>query len=153
MTRATIAEARVFESWQTFQAALLQAIEPLTEAQLYHQIVPGQRTPGQIVSHIIYGRALWLHKAFGEQVAEVKPFLSWNMPAESPRSAHELAQGLAITWQVLATILTRGTATDEIPAEDVDAFRTIWGLIDHDLPHGGELYLLLGTAGLPGIDL
>jgi hypothetical protein len=31
--------------------------------------------------------------------------------------------------------------------------RTIWGLIDHDLPHGGELSILLGAYGLPAVEL
>jgi len=30
------------------------------------------------------------------------------------------------------------------------AIQTIWGLLDHDLPHAGELSLLLGADGLPG---
>ena len=33
MLRATIAEARAFESWQDYQEALKRAIAPLTEEQ------------------------------------------------------------------------------------------------------------------------
>lgn len=30
---------------------------------------------------------------------------------------------------------------------------TIWGLLEHDLPHAGELSLLLGAGGLPGVEM
>ncbi len=153
MTRAMIAEARVFASWQNFQEALLRAIESLTDPQLYQPIVPGQRTPGDIVKHIVYGRAFWLHQALGARAATVEPLLQWDDPDDPPRTATELAQGLTATWQLLAAALLQGAASDEIVGAEIVGLQILWGLIDHDLPHGGELSLLLGVAGLPGVEL
>ena len=62
MTRAAIAETRVFESWQDYQEALKRAIAPLTEEQLQRRLIPGLRTSGEIAEHIVFGRALHLHR-------------------------------------------------------------------------------------------
>lgn len=45
MTRATVAEARAFASWQDYQEALKRAIAPLTEEQLQRRLLSGLRTP------------------------------------------------------------------------------------------------------------
>ena len=66
MTRAALAEARAFQSWQDYQEALKRAIAPLTEEHMQRRLMPGLRTPGEIAEHIVFGRALWLHRALGE---------------------------------------------------------------------------------------
>ena len=48
----------------------------------------------------------------------------------------------------------RGSPTDAIPdGEEVSIIQPIWGLLDHDLPHAGELSLLLGADGMPGVEI
>ena len=46
-----------------------------------------------------------------------------------------------------------GRRADPVPAEEVERLRTIWGLMEHDLHHGGELSFVLGALGLPAPDL
>lgn len=78
MIRAAVAEARVFESWQDYQEALKRAIAPLTEEQLGRRLLPGLRTPGEIATHIVFGRAKWVHHVLGERAAELLPLLVWH---------------------------------------------------------------------------
>src|SRR5512147_1061315 len=99
MTRAAIAEARVFESWQDYQDALKRAIAPLTHEQLQRRLLPGLRTPGEIAEHIVFGRALHLHRTLGEQAAELTPFLRWEDGDNPVHTAAEIVQGLELTWQ------------------------------------------------------
>ena len=153
MTRAALAEARAFESWHDYQAALKRAIAPLTEAQMQRRLLPGLRTPGEIAEHIVYGRALWLHRALGEEAAELTPLLRWEDADDLPHTAAEILHGLELTWRFITVCLMRGSPTDAIPAEEVLIWQTIWGLLDHDLPHAGELSLLLGAYGLPGVEI
>lgn len=154
MIRAAIAEARALDGWQDCQNALLRAIAPLTDAQLQRRRIPGLRTPGEIAEHIVFGRALHLHRALGDAAADVAALLRWAEADAPPRTAAEIVQGLDLTWQVIRACLLRGSATDAIPAaEHVLILQTIWGLLDHDLPHAGELSLLLGADGLPGVEL
>src|SRR5690242_2618649 len=78
MTRAAIAEMRVFESWQDYQEALKRAIAPLTEEQLQRRLLPSLRTPGEIAAHIVFGRVLHLQRTLGGQAAELSPLLRWD---------------------------------------------------------------------------
>ena len=153
MTRAAIAEARAFESWQDYQEALKRAIAPLTEEHMQRRLMPGLRTPGEIAEHIVFGRALWLHRALGEGAAELTPLLRWEGADDPPHTAAEILQGLELTWRFIIACLMRGSPTDAIPEQEVSIRQTIWGLLDHDLPHAGELSLRLGAAGLPGVEL
>jgi hypothetical protein len=151
VTRATLAEARAFESWHDYQEALKRAIAPLTEEHLQRRLLPGLRTPGEIAEHIIFGRALHLHRALG--AAELTPLLQWEDADDPPHTAAEILHGLELTWRCITACLMRGSPTDALPEEEVPIRQTIWGLLDHDLPHAGELSLLLGASGLPGVEM
>jgi uncharacterized damage-inducible protein DinB len=151
MIRAALAEARAFQSWHDAQEALTRAIAPLSAEHLQRRLLPGLRTPGEIAEHIVFGRALWLHRTLGEGAAELTPLLRWEDADDPPHTAAEILQGLELTWRFIAACLMRGSPTDAIPAEEVPIRQTIWGLLDHDLPHAGELSLLLGASGLPGV--
>lgn len=153
MTRAALAEARAFESWQDYQAALLRAIAPLTAAQLQLRPLPSQRTIGEVAEHIVFGRALHLHRTLGEQAAELTPLFRWDNPDDPSRTAAEILSGLELTWRLITSCLTRELPTDNVPEEQALILQTVWGLLDHDLPHAGELSLLLGASGLAGVDI
>ena len=153
MLRAAIAEARAFESWQDYQESLKRAIEPLTEEQLQRQLIPGLRTSGEIAEHIVFGRALHLHRTLGEGVAELTPLLRWDDADDPPHTAAEILHGLDLTWRFITACLMRGSPTDDISEEKVRTMQTVWGLLDHDLPHAGELSLLLGADGMPGVEI
>ena len=153
MTRATVAEARAFESWQDYQDALKRAIAPLTEEQLQQRLLPGLRSPGEIAEHIVFGRALHLHRTLGEKAAELVPLHRWDDADGLPRTAVEIVQGLDLTWQFITDSLMSGSPTDDLTEQEAEIVQTIWGLLDHDLPHAGELSLLLGVAGLSGVEI
>lgn len=153
MLRATIAETRAFESWQDYQDALKRAIAPLTEEQLGRRLLPGLRTSGEIAEHIVFGRALHLHRTLGEAVAELTPLLRWDDTDDPPHTAAEILHGLELTWRFITACLLRGSPNDALSKEEVSIMQSIWGLLDHDLPHAGELSLLLGADGLPGVEI
>lgn len=153
MTRAAIAEARAFESWQDYQEALKRAIAPLTDEQLQRRLIPGLRTPGEIAEHIVFGRALHLHRTLGEEAAELTPLLRWENADDPPHTAAEIVHALELTWRFIAGCLMRGLTTDVISQDDIPILQTIWGLLDHDLPHAGELSLLLGADGMLGVEI
>lgn len=153
MNRSTAAETRAFESWQDYQAALKRAIAPLTAEQLQRRVLPNSRTPGEIAEHIVFGRALHVHRTLGEKAGQLTPLLDWHNPGNPPRTASEILDGLDLTWQVIADCLMRGFPTDVLSEQEQSVIQTIWGLLDHDLPHAGELSLLLGADGIPGVEI
>ncbi len=153
MNRASIAEARVFEAWRNFQEALKRTIAPLTEEQLGLRMRPDLRSVGEIAEHIAYGRALWLNNIQADSAADLEPLLAWADPHDPPRPVAAVLAGLDESWARLSAYLLRGSAADEYAAEDGERLYIIWGMIDHDLPHGGEISLILGAHGLPALDL
>jgi hypothetical protein len=115
--------------------------------------MPNLRTPGEIAEHIVFGRALHLHQTLSERAAELTPLLKWDDAANLPHTAAEILEGLELTWQVITDCLMRGSPTDVISNQDQSIIQTIWGLLDHDLPHAGELSLLLGADGMSGVQI
>jgi hypothetical protein len=152
-TRATTAEARAFASWQDCQAALKRAVTPLTDEQLRRRLLPGRRTPGEIAQHIVFGRALHLCQILGSDAAELASYQRWGDEGAPPRTAAEIVQGLEATWRVIEDRLMRGSSADALSDAESEVVRTVWGLLDHDLPHAGQLSLLLRAIGLPGVEI
>ena len=153
MLRAAVAEARAFESWQDYQEALKRAIAPLTDQQLRRRLIPSLRTPGEIAEHIVFGRALHLHRTLGEGAAELTPLLRWEDADDPPHTAVEIVHALELTWRFITGCLMRGSPNDAISDDDIPIMQTVWGLLDHDLPHAGELSLLLGADGMLGVEI
>ncbi len=154
MIRAELAEERVFRSWLEYQEALKRAILPLTREQLAARPLPGRRTPGEVAEHIVFGRALHVTRSLGTEADALVPYKSWNAPGDPPRDAADIVQGLEATWQVIVRCIMSGVPTTEIAAgEATMAAETLWGLFDHDLPHAGQLSLLLRAGGLRGVEI
>lgn len=153
MQRSTAAETRAFESWQDYQEALKRAIAPLTAQQLQRRVLPNMRAPGEIAEHIVFGRAFHLHQILEEKAAELTPLLQWDNADNPPHTASEILNGLELTWQVITDCLMQGSPTDVLSEQNQSIIQTIWGLLDHDLPHAGELSLLLGADGISGVEI
>jgi hypothetical protein len=84
---------------------------------------------------------------------ELTPLIQWGKADEPPHTAAEILYGLEVTWRFIAEYLNRGAPTDALSEEEPTIVQTIWGLLDHDLPHAGELSFLLGASGLPGVEI
>ena len=151
--RATVAESRAFVSWQDYQEALKSAIAPLTAEQLGRRLLPGRRTPGEIAEHIVFGRALHLSRILQADAAELAPYHRWDDEGDPPRTAAEIVRGLEVTWRIIQDRLMRGPSDNALVEGEPDVSRTIWGLLDHDLPHAGQLSFLLRAIGMPGVDI
>jgi hypothetical protein len=99
----------------------------------------------------VRGRALWVHKVVHDPSLE--PMMNWDEPDVPTRSAAEVVAGLQHTWQILRAYIEPSTTDDSgmpgtVSEQEEKGLRTIWGMIDHDLCHAGELALMLGVLGL-----
>lgn len=148
--------------WDAYQAVLVQAIAPLSEEQLALRAAPSLRPVWLLAAHIIGSRVSSFQDSMGEGDPALGPLESWDADGAPPRTAAELVQGLEATWLMIRACLDRWT-----PANLADTFveqqdgqtysytrqRIIWGILKHDLHHGGELFLTLGIHGLPTPDV
>lgn len=146
----------MFESWQYYQGELKSVVSPLSGEQLNFRVVPGQRSLGELAAHIVYGRAKWALTVLDAPDPELQPLLAWEEPGDQPPTAAQIVQGLDLTWQRFTALIDRWS---NLPTEaalserDVAGLRTIWGMLEHDLHHGGELSFCLGVFGLVALDM
>ena len=148
---------RFYRGWGADNAALIETIRPLSEAQLAVAVAPSQRPAWLIAAHIAGTRVGWFQGVMGEGDKALAPLYDWDVDGAPPRTAAELVDALSATWQMIADCLDRWTPdmlddTFEEHGNTVTRQWVIWHLIEHDLLHGGELFLTLGTRGLPTPD-
>jgi uncharacterized damage-inducible protein DinB len=154
-----------YSSWKAYQDHIVAAVAALTEGQLALRAAPGLRSVGEIALHIVGCRAYWFVGFMGEDGGEeMAPYMRWNeraltvpTPGRLP-SAAELAQGLARTWRFMADCFARWSPDDlrrtyhDVDEEgrpiEVSRAWVVWHVLEHDLHHGGELSLTLGTHGI-----
>jgi hypothetical protein len=155
MTKSKIAAERALEIWQFMQDELVRVVGLLSDTLMNMRIAPKVRTLGEQAEHIVRGRALWVHKVVDDPSLE--PMMNWDEPDDPMRSAAEVVVGLQHTWQILRAYIEPSTTDDPsmpgqvsetVSEQEENGLRTIWGMLDHDLCHAGELALMLGVLSL-----
>jgi uncharacterized damage-inducible protein DinB len=167
MTFRNSAVGRFYDTWDVYNARIVEVIRELTDEQLALRPSPDRWPIWATVGHTAGTRVYWLCHVFGEPGAETTPFrdpdgLGWEDDLDHPRTAAELAEALESTWQIVAGCLERWTP--EILFEDFAPMadkRTqihsrqavLIRMLSHDAYHSGELSQTLGIHGLTQIDL
>jgi uncharacterized damage-inducible protein DinB len=150
--------APFYKGWDAYQDLLTGALSPLASEQLALQASPSLRPVWQLAAHIIAARVVWFRRILGEVSAELEAMVSWDDDGQPQRNAHELVTGLEASWRLIDDCLARWTPEDldqPVATRHGPATRqwVLWHVIEHDLHHGGELFLTLGMHGLPTPDL
>jgi uncharacterized damage-inducible protein DinB len=152
----------IYENWRGYQDKLRNCLAPLTDEQLLLQPAAHMWPLGQIVQHIISVRAGWFSGTLQDDDTVMSAYMLWGQRDSPDRSAAELIRGLADTWAFIEARLQRWTPTecaqtfpDEWDGQKYEVSRSwvIYHVLEHDLHHGGEVSLILGMNGLPGLDL
>ena len=166
-----------YDGWANYQRLLLTAIRELTPEQLALRPAPRLWAVWQLAGHVAGSRAYWFHDVLGEGDPAVRDMFrvtsatvpdlaledaGWEDDEDHPRGPDEVVEGFELTWAMIDDCLQRWTP-DDLAVEFTRQRRTgtqtftrqwvIWHLIEHDLHHGGEISLILGSHGLSGLDL
>ena len=146
--------------WENYQQALVQTIAPLSSEQLALPLAPHHWSIGQLLAHMIDARVSWLYGWMGEENSDMA---HWHKEqSRDEQAVYEAAELVAIfekTWHVIADALARWTSADleqlfSPPAylQEEEPAHTrqwiVWHVLEHEIHHGGELSLALGTYGL-----
>jgi uncharacterized damage-inducible protein DinB len=166
-----------YDGWANHQRLLLAAIRELTTEQLALRPAPGLWAVWQLAGHMSGSRAHWFHDVLGEGHPDVRDMFrvadttapgvplqdaGWEDDEDHPRGPVELVEAFDLTWAMMDDCLRRWTPDDlavvfsRQRGAGTQRFTrqwVIWHLIEHDLHHGGEISLILGSHGLPGLDL
>jgi uncharacterized damage-inducible protein DinB len=166
-----------YDGWANYQRLLLAAIRELTPGQLALRTASHQWAVWQLAGHVAGARAYWFHDVLGEgdpatrdrfRVAGTTvPGLpledaGWEDDEDHPRGAAEIVEAFDATWTMIDDCLRRWTPDDlavQFTRERPTGTRTvsrqwvIWHLMEHDLHHGGEISQILGSHGVPALEL
>src|ERR1022692_2651278 len=88
MAEQPISLLPLYQGWDTYQALLIKAIEPLSVEQLSLRAAPQLRSIGELASHIIGVRAGWLYYNLGKGDESMT-----SLASQPARSAAELVHG------------------------------------------------------------
>ena len=164
-----------YEGWAHHQRLLLAAIGDLDQDELSLRTAPEEMAIWQIASHMAGSRAYWFHDILGEGDPAVRDMFrvasttvpglpledaGWEDDETHPRTAAEIVDAFHQTWVLIEGCLERWTAdelTVQLPQGSSGRLTTrgwvIWHLMEHEAHHGGAISLVLGTNGLPGLDM
>ena len=155
------------QGWENHQQAIVKTIASLSPAQLALPIAAHSRSIGELLDHMIGARFSWFYLWMGEG----DPTLDWNDGEDNDESASPTIASLVAmfekSWHVISSVLDRWTSADleklvSPPASHQAWLRDqglaeeephtrqwiIWHVLEHEIHHGGEFSLALGTNGL-----
>ena len=164
-----------YEGWATHQRLLLAAIADLSPEQLALRPAPDQMGIWQLASHMAGSRAYWFHDVLGEGDPAIRDmfrvasttvpglsleFAGWEddetPSTDGDRDRRRIPPDLGHD-QGMPRALDGGRHHRRDPQRGADRTTTrgwvIWHLMEHEAHHGGAISLILGTNGLPGLDL
>ena len=164
-----------YEGWAYHQRLLLEAIADLSQEQLALRTAPHEMAIWQIASHMAGSRAYWFHDMLGEGDPAVRDMFrvasttvpdlpledaGWEDDETHPRTATEIVDAFHQTWGLIEGCLKRWMPEDltvQLPQGSSGRLTTrgwvIWHLMEHEAHHGGAISLVLGTNGLPALDM
>lgn len=157
------------QGWDNHQQAVVRTVASLSPEQLALPVAPHQRSIGDLLDHMIGARCNWFYFWMGEG----DPDLDWDdgRDGDGPivYTATSLVTMFEKSWRVISSALDRWTSADLeqlFPApeshqawlraqgleEESPHTRQwiVWHVLEHEIHHGGELSLALGTHGLDG---
>ena len=152
-----------YKGWDVYNDAIQRAIAGLDSRQLSLQAAPHLWSVRKLACHIVAVRAWWFHSWMDEGGAELSGLVDFDEGAESEvRTGPEIADALRTSWSSLSSCLDRWTEHDlakefQRPALNAKKGRPwrsrqwiVWHVAEHDIHHGGEISITLGTHGLTG---
>jgi uncharacterized damage-inducible protein DinB len=166
-----------YDGWANYQRLIVEAIRELTPEQLGLRPGPRLWSVWQLAGHVLGSRAHWFHDVLGEGDAAIRDMFrvatttvpdlpledaGWEDDEHHPRGAEEIVDAFGRTWAMIDDCLQRWTPDDltvqfsrsrPTGTQTVTRGWVIWHVMEHDVHHGGEISLILGSHGVPALDL
>lgn len=174
MTKPIGSLSYIFDGWNGYNQSIINAVTPLTPAQLNWRPKEKFNSVGELVRHISLGRLTWLLRAAAPGSKELANEISeWNQDSDGNKDIiessidiceqpEELVNWLNLTWQIIENSLTSWSFSDlsktyphRWNGDEYAISRqwTLWRVMNHDIHHGGELSLMLGLQGIEAFEL
>jgi uncharacterized damage-inducible protein DinB len=160
--------APFYEGWRKQNGRLVDAMRSLSDEELKLRAAPHQWPIWAIAAHTAGTRVYWLCGVFKEPGAETTPFTDaasgygWEDDENTPRGSDDLVTALESSWAIVERCLASWTTSmlnDEFSREIGGKTQrhtrqsVLMRMLTHDAYHSGEISQILGSHGLPEIDL
>lgn len=146
--------AELFSHWQTVRRDLLRALDMLSDEQLAFVPREGLWSLGRVTRHIARAEEGWFRYVVTRELAEWPRFPEEDYPTVEAIKAL-LTEVHARTEAYLATVdaadLDRTVTTPR--GEELSLGWIVWHVLEHEIHHRGEIYLMLGLMGLEAPDI
>ena len=144
----------LFGHWTSVRKGLYQALDKLTDEQLHFTPREGLWSLGTVACHIAQAEEGWFRYATTRELDKRPEYLVVNYPTVESIKAL-LADVHSRTEAYLETVDVADL--DRIPAlawgREVPLRWVIWHVLEHEIHHRGEIFLMLGLQGMEAPDL
>ena len=144
----------VFGNWQATRLGLYQALDKLTDDQLNFVPRTGLWSLGETACHIAAVEAGWLGRVIWPETDK------WvNFPVEQYNTIAAVKQLLEEVHNRTLAYLNGKTEADLDRVIDLSWGGTttvgwvIWHVLEHEIHHRGEIFLMLGLQGMEAPDV
>jgi uncharacterized damage-inducible protein DinB len=146
--------AELFSHWETVRQGLYEALDQLTDEQLAFVPREGLWSPGTVACHIANAEDGWFRYIAAGEVDE------WPLLDETRYRTVAAVKALLakIHDHTVAYLQSLDVADLErvittFWGEEVTLRWIIWHVLEHEIHHRGEIYLMLGLMGMEAPDV
>ena len=155
-----------FAGWENHNRLLVKMVAPLTEDDLLLSPGHGLWSVRMLACHIVAARAWWFQGWMAEGDDDLRRLIPMDDESDETRpDAAAICAALDKSWKDVRACLERWTEDDldakfQRPKPNAAGERPwrdrryiIWHVAEHDIHHGGEISIVLGMHGRPGLDM
>ncbi len=146
--------AELFGHWKSVRCGLYEALDKLTDEQLAFTPREGLWSLGKVACHIAEAEEGWFRYVVTRELADWPEFAEEDYP--SVESVNKLLAGVHDrTENYLATVdvLDVDRVITAPWGSEFSRRWVIWHVMEHEVHHRGEIYLMLGLMGMEAPDV
>jgi uncharacterized damage-inducible protein DinB len=145
--------ADLYPYWRQARRDLVSALSQLNDEQLDYSPRQGMRTIGDVARHIIDAEAGWVNLVVLQKDEPWPQYPQERLPTVQS-ILHEMERVHAVTIGLLQERDVRWLdETREQGGHDFALRWVFWHILDHEIHHRGEIFLMLGMLGVEVPDI
>jgi uncharacterized damage-inducible protein DinB len=145
--------ADLYPYWRQARRDLVSALSQLNDEQLDYSPRQGMRTIGDVARHIIDAEAGWVNLVVLQKDEPWPQYPRERLPTVQS-ILHEMERVHAVTIGLLQERDVRWLdETREQGGHDFALRWVFWHILDHEIHHRGEIFLMLGMLGVEAPDI
>ncbi len=146
--------AELFEHWRIVRRDLNAALDLLTDEELDFVPRAGLWSLGTVARHIAEAEEGWFRYVVNNEMGQWPDFKDEHYP--TVQSIEELLAAVHERTQLFLATIDFDDLERAVPTpwgEDIPLRWIVWHVLEHEIHHRGEIYLMLGLMGMEAPEL